>query len=309
MRITNKLMNEGAIRHMDENLQRLYAMQEKVASGKQFQRASDNPSLAAQALNLRSSIESNKAYLETTETTNSWMAATDSALQQMVKVAKRALSLSQEGLSDTQGAQELIAFGAEMEMLIEQGLDGANTTHQGNFLFAGFKTQATTANPLPYSKGSDTTGDGNYDTIDYWGDQGVILRSIGPGQTITQNVSHTDLNQPLFKPILEAMAAARNSLNSNDRASLETALADIDSALSNVTEAMTTNGARQKQVQSFGEHLETTQIDLKSLLSKKEDVNMAEAISTLRYQETVYQAVLEVGQRTISALSLFDMMS
>jgi hypothetical protein len=35
---------------------------------------------------------------------------------------------------------------------------------------------------------------------------------------------------------------------------------------------------------------------------------MAEAISNLRNQETVYQSVLEVGQRAISTMSLFDML-
>ncbi len=33
---------------------------------------------------------------------------------------------------------------------------------------------------------------------------------------------------------------------------------------------------------------------------------MTEAISYMRNQETVYQAVLEVGQRTISAANLFQ---
>ena len=57
------------------------------------------------------------------------------------------------------------------------------------------------------------------------------------------------------------------------------------------------------------ERIEKTQLEIKSLLSKKEDVNMAEAIVNLRRQETVYQSVLEVGHRAISAMSLFDMLS
>ena len=44
---------------------------------------------------------------------------------------------------------------------------------------------------------------------------------------------------------------------------------------------------------------------LKNLLSHKEDANLAETISMLKHQETVYQAVLSVGQRAITP-SLFD---
>jgi hypothetical protein len=42
------------------------------------------------------------------------------------------------------------------------------------------------------------------------------------------------------------------------------------------------------------------------LLSKKEDVNVAEAIVLLTGEKTTFDAVLEVSQRAISALSLFD---
>jgi hypothetical protein len=47
-------------------------------------------------------------------------------------------------------------------------------------------------------------------------------------------------------------------------------------------------------------------IETQSLLSKNEDVNMAEGIAQLANQETTYNAVLEVSKRAISALSLFD---
>jgi flagellin-like hook-associated protein FlgL len=42
------------------------------------------------------------------------------------------------------------------------------------------------------------------------------------------------------------------------------------------------------------------------LLNKKEDTNMAEAISKLTNQQTIYQATLQVGQRAIAMATLFD---
>jgi hypothetical protein len=45
------------------------------------------------------------------------------------------------------------------------------------------------------------------------------------------------------------------------------------------------------------------------VLSQKQDANLAEAISMLKNQETSYQVVLEVSQRAISALTLFDYLS
>lgn len=71
MRITQRMMTERAIEYMDENLKRLYQLQEKVASGKEFLRPSDNPSGVTSALNLRSVLKMNTAYLDSAATTES----------------------------------------------------------------------------------------------------------------------------------------------------------------------------------------------------------------------------------------------
>jgi flagellar hook-associated protein 3 FlgL len=151
----------------------------------------------------------------------------------------------------------------------------------------------------------DTNADGLYDVVNYQGDAGVMLRNIGPGQAITQNVDGNAALSPLFS----AMISARDALNSNNTANLQAAAAALQAAIRNVSDAATVNGARQRQVRLSQDRLEKAQIELKSLLSQKEDANMAEVISSLRHQETVYQTVLEVGHRAISALSLFDMLS
>jgi flagellin-like hook-associated protein FlgL len=61
-----------------------------------------------------------------------------------------------------------------------------------------------------------------------------------------------------------------------------------------------------RQVESAANFLETVKLETKSMLSKNEDTNMAEGIALLANQQTTYEAVLEVSQRAISALSLFD---
>ena len=75
-----------------------------------------------------------------------------------------------------------------------------------------------------------------------------------------------------------------------------------------VNQFRTSNGARMRQVDSASNFLETVKIETKNLLSQKEDTNLAEGIALLTNQRTTFQAVLEVSQRAISALSLFDYM-
>lgn len=302
MRITQRMMTERAIEYMDENLRRLYQLQEKVASGKEFQRPSDNPSGVNSALNLRSVLRMNTAYLDSAATTESWMSATDFALIQATQLATRALNLTREGISDTMGDDQRNTLATEVDMILQQVLSVANSNHQGNYIFGGFRT----LNP-PFDL-VDTNSDGALDTVVRNGDNGTINRLIGPNLTVVQNISGYSLFNDLMVAIMNARDALRNNGDPNQLNQLQNALSGLEAQIRNVNEALTTNGARQREVRLVKDRLEKSQIELKSLLSQKEDVNMTEAISHLQHQQTVYQTVLEVGKRAISALSLFDLL-
>jgi flagellar hook-associated protein 3 FlgL len=298
MRVTQKMMSQNAVDYMNENLQKLNTYQNQVASGKQFSRPSDNPSGAVAALNINSTLETSNAFLDTAQVTNDWMSSSSFSLQQMVDAATRAITLTQEGVSDTQGSNERQTLATEMDALFQQTVDIANTSHQGNYIFAGFKT-----NTIPFTM-VDNNGDGLYDSVTYNGDSGVILRNISPGQSIPQNVD----GNAIFPQLFSAMVNARDALNTNDSTAIQNSLTSLQAAVDQINQANTTNGARQRQVQVSIDRIQNTQTELKSLLSQKEDVNMAEAISNVTYQQTVYQTVLQVGQQAISSLNLFDML-
>ncbi len=302
MRITQRMMTERAIEYMDENLKRLYQLQEKVSSGKEFLRPSDNPSGVNSALNLRSVLKMNNAYLDSAATTESWMSATDYALIQTTQLATRAMNLTRQGMSDTLGAEQRNTLAAELDMVLQQVLSVANTSHQGNYIFGGFQT----LNP-PFAL-TDSNSDGTLDTVVRSGDSGTINRLISPNLTVVQNVNGYDLFNDLMVAIMNARDALRNNGDPNQMNDLQSAIAALETSINNANEALTTNGARQREVRLIKDRLEKSQIELKSLLSQKEDVNMTEAISYLQHQQTVYQTVLEVGKRAISALSLFDLL-
>ncbi len=182
--------------------------------------------------------------------------------------------------------------------MINQAVDVGNTSHQGSYVYAGFMTTT-----IPFER-VDGAG-GNTTIVYHGGHNNLIQRAISPGQWVTVNVD----GEASFMPLFEALIAARDALNNNDPLALQAALDALQVAQDEVGNVMTANGSRQRQVQAAGEQMEKTHIEIKSLLSQKEDTNLAEAISNLRYQETVYQTVLEVGNRAVAAMSLFDYLS
>jgi flagellar hook-associated protein 3 FlgL len=290
MRITSRMMVDNAIQHMEDSLERLSALQERAASGKLIRNPSDDPSVATAGLNLRSTLNTNAAYLDTARVSADWLDANELALKTFVDIGARALTLTKQGLSDTQGAAERQALGVEMDGLLQNAVEAGNSSQRGNYLFAGFKVTT-----LPYTY----TGAGVTNNLASTAD--LMQHGLEPGQTVTVNIDGNTLLTPFFA----ALVSARDALNTNNPSALQTALTSLQTAFTGVADARTTNGARQRQVQTAIDRLENTQLLLKDLLSHKEDASLAETISLLKHQETVYQAVLGVGQRALPP-SLFD---
>lgn len=300
MRVTQRMMSDNMLKYLNENRERLAKVQEQIASNKQFVRASDNPSAAAASLTLRSSIEINQGYLDSSHVAMDWMSASDYAIRQMSDIGLRSKNLVLVGANDSKGPDERKVIGIELNEILKQAIDVANTSHNDNYIFAGFKT---TTKPF---QGVDTTvpPDGMYDSITYSGDNGTIIRTLGLGQNITLNVN----GSTSFTDFMNALIAARDAMINNDTAGISASIGTLKTALDKVTEAGVMNGARQNEITQLIDRTTSTQLELKGLLSQKEDINLAEAITNLNQQESVYQSVLQVSKRAISTLSLFDVL-
>jgi flagellar hook-associated protein 3 FlgL len=305
MRITNKLMMDNAIQNMSENLERLSKLQGKIATGKDFQVASEDPARASVSLSLRSNLRTLESYADTAEVTKNWMTATDTALDQLEQIGIRATNLIQRALNDTfSGSERAIALGMEMQDLLNQAIELGNSSMNGQFIFAGYQV-----NNKAFELVDDTTTLLDYKgdpftpkVVNYLGDQGTMQRSLGPDQSVMLNVRGDQALEGFFQNLV----LASNALIQNDRTSMETMLTNLQSSVDTMDQYRTSNGARLRQVDSASTFLETMKIETQSLLSKNEDINMAEGIAQLANQETTYNAVLEVSKRAISALSLFD---
>ena len=305
MRITNRMMVDNAIHNMSENLEKVSKLQGKLSTGKQFQVASEDPARASVSLSLRSNLRTLESYADTAETTRNWMTATDNAFEQMDTIGIRATNLILRGLNDTfSGSERATALATEMQDLLNQTIELGNTSENNQFIFAGYQVNSK-AFELVDSATTLLDYQGNTFTpkvVNYLGDQGIMQRNLGPDQSVTLNVR----GDQALNGILQNLVLAGNALKQNDTTSLATILTNLRSSLDTMEQFRTSNGARLRQVESATDFLETMKIETKSLLSKNEDINMAEGIALLANQETTYSAVLEVSQRAISALSLFD---
>jgi len=299
------MMVNNAIRHISDSQEKTSKLQTQISTGKQFQNASEDPVNASLGLSLRSNLRTVESYVNNAENTNDWMLATDYVFTQLETVSTRATNLVMRGLNDSlNNTARVTSLGTELQTLIDQAVEAGNTKQNDQYIFSGYKVDTK---PFSLVKGAtflDTMGN-TVDslTIDYSGDTNAMQRRLGPDQLVTMNVPGTPIETFIASLIKAKEAMIKDPYNAN---SLQTAMAELQSSLDTLSQYRTSNGARMRQVESAADFLAQVTAETKSLLSKKEDTNMAEAIASLSNQKVTFEAVLDVSQRAISGLSLFD---
>jgi flagellar hook-associated protein 3 FlgL len=298
------MMVESSIKDMSDSLSKYNDLMQKSSDGKKFHVASDDPTNAVSALSIRSTLQKQEAYIDTANTTKLWMDATDSAVVSMQGIANRAINMAIEGLSDTMGADQRVAISHELDTMITQAIGVGNTKHLGNYIFAGFQTNTK---PFDLVKGTYPVPPGTPDTVSYSGDDGAIQRNIGPQHSLTVNLTGSIFNGT-GHDIFTALIQVRDALSKNDREGTQYGLKNLQNVADNLNNQRVEYGGKERELQTNIDRMETTKIQLRSLLSDKEDANMTEAISYLKQQETIYQTVLNVSNRAMSLSNLFERM-
>ena len=94
-------------------------------------------------------------------------------------------------------------------------------------------------------------------------------------------------------------------MESDDKDQLTALLADLDDELGNLLRVRAGLGARMNRVELTANRLEDDNVNFTKLMSKNEDVDIAESIMRLQNEENVYRASLATGARVIQP-SLVD---
>lgn len=291
MRITNQMMTGNLIQHVEDNLTWINSLREQISSGKQFQNPSDDPVDASLSIQLKSSLNISQGYQQSAVLIRDWMNETEFSLKQLEELGEKAKNLLIRGMTDTMDENErTTSLATELSEMIKQTVDLGNTKFQGNYIFSGVR--------LDHQAFELTSPS----SLSYQGISKAMMRSIGQSAEMVLNINGDEA----IAPLINAMIEARDNLLANNSTDFPASLDKIKNTLENLINYRTGNGARMKQLDTVIDYLKKSDINIIAMISEKEDVNLAEAYTFLTSRENTYQAVLEVGNRTISALNLFD---
>lgn len=272
MRVTNKMMTDQAVYNVSKSLQRVTDLQEKISSGKNINRPSDDPAGMSRAINYRSSLSFLDQYERNIRSGKSWVSMTETALNHANEIVTRAreIALAQ---STATASRETRQIGLkEVETLIDQLHLIASTQLGERYIFSGFKTEQS-----PF----DASGT-------YQGDEGEIKLELSKNDYMTVNLP----GNKAFSLSFEGLSQLKSALEENDPKKVSDTLTKLMDGSEQIVQEQAFLGAKVNRLESMGDIFSQARLNLTELLSDTEDTDFVKAITDMNTHQLAYEALL-----------------
>jgi flagellar hook-associated protein 3 FlgL len=305
MRINTYMAYETSISQLQNRQASLTRAQEQLTSGKRVDRASDDPAAAARAERALAAIGRAEAGQRSLDASRNSMTLTETALgdagEMLQQARELAISAGNASLVDSDRATIAEAIrGLRNDLLaVANRTDGA-----GRYLFGG---QGADSPPLVDSP----TG------VLYTGTTGEQLAATGEITPLTVDGNAAFLATPDPADPLQALSVFTaldkivNGLLTPGQTSTQvadivsTGLGDIDATGANVAQWRARTGEALNRIDGIESRLSQSKLDAQRDRSNAEDLDLIEAISDFKNQQTGYDAALQMFS-TVQRMSLFD---
>ena len=292
-RVTINAINNTVLADNQRTIARLANYQEQLSSGKRINQVSDDPGAARSALRYRAESMQTTKYLDNISKGDSFITASDSAMEQMSQVLDDAKSLAVQGANGTQDAASRKALGQSVDSLLTRLVDLANTVHDGRYLFSGTATFTQ-----PFIRSADGT------TVDYQGNLDTFEVQVGPGSQVNVNQD----GNTLFKQqvdIFGSLVDLRDALRANDASKISGLVQTVDDAHSHLNDLHGALGGTEQRLELARNQLESAKVNLDGLVSAAEDADFPEIISQMQLAQVALEAGLKAGAKVLRP-SLLD---
>ncbi len=191
MRITNQIQQSSALQNIFRITEDLFEANQRIATGKRINKPSDDPFGIQDTLTLRSSLARIEQFGRNIDNNRLFLNSADSSLESVNLGLTRALELAQSSLGPSSGAETRSIVALEIQTILDQAIQSANTQVKGHFIFGG--TDLLNAPYQANGSGLGAVYSGNSDSLEV---------EVGPNLTIPitrpgSGVFGTDMNPGL----------------------------------------------------------------------------------------------------------------
>lgn len=288
MRITTQMMTNNYNKNLNNNLNQLQSVTNQINTGQIVSKPSDNPFLATRMMDFEAEIASKEQYKRNIEDIDGFLTMSDSALGQLNDQFTRIKELTIQASTGTNTESELAVISKEVNQIIHSMVDTLNTNFEDKYIFSGYQTDTK---PFELIENPDGTFE-----VRYHGDANVSKVEISKGIEASTNITGVEiLGDYNGRNLFESLNEISKALSANDQNALTGLLEEVNAHQSNILQLRGKVGAQQSRMEIALNRSENEILNLKNVLSKAADTDLASAIIEAKTLETAYLASLQVS--------------
>ena len=299
MRITNNFITQNTITNLQKNMHKIADLQQEISSGQKIKCLGDDPSSLWQVMSLKGKLLYAEQHSRNIDDGLLWLNEADRALDSANQILQKAQDDARWGANLDSGAVDCEALATEVDQLIGQLLDVANTQAGERYLFSA------------YHKGEKPfVRQGENETEEVVLNPALPEEVLGPAERgiLPQSTEEVSFNgQELFLEgdIFSHLITLRNSLAENDKEKISQSITNLSAAQDLILQARATTGAKASRLDQVKEDLAGQQIHEQEFLTALSGTEITRATTELAACTLAYQANL-ASAASLGQLSLVN---
>lgn len=308
MRVATNMFPESLLSQLSKLAQRQNRLQTQTATGQRVTLPEDDPAAMSRALGLQTESRTLAQYQRNLDVLDETATVSYTALKALKTISDRAgeIAVLADGLSSP---DELQAYATELDQLIRQALQTANTRHRNDYLFAGTRTDQP-----PFV--ATTNADGQITAVTYAGNTEVAGTEIAAGDTLAARSPGANTTGSGPRGVLadsrtgadffNHLIALRDHLRAGDTAAITREdLPHLGSDEENFLHHVAQIGVVQSRIETNRKLIADRSQAVEQLVSNETDADLAQTLVKLNEVQNAYRAALQSGSLILNQ-SLLD---
>ncbi|MBL9216771.1 MAG: flagellin [Opitutaceae bacterium] len=295
MRIASNTVAENFIRQIQQLSNQQTKLQGQVSTGRRIAQPEDDPAAIGRVLNLQSQQQTLDQFARNATRALDLSQASFSGLSQIKKLSDRATEIGTLGTGAV-SAEARAAYASELNQLIEQGVQLANSRLGNDYLYAG-----TAVDQPPFVATRDAQG--RITGVAYAGN--AQAAPIPLSDTTSLNPATSGATNAGLRDFVNHLVSLRDALEANDGAAVSTARTSLIASEDLLVSALAEHGAVQMRIETNRAQQAALAENLAGLIAAETEADLPATVVKLNQAQTAYQAALQ-SAATIMRTSLLD---
>lgn len=294
MRVSTQALYRGIEQRLLTLADQLNRSQEKMATGRNMNRPSDNPVGLVSSLGLRNSLSRLEQYQRNMDMGKIWLDLSSTAIEQAGKVAQQAQAIALNLQDGTQSAEMRSTLANAVGLLLDQAVSLGNTQLAGKYIFAGYNT-----NTQPFTKAQI----GGSDVVQYNGDSHDFQIQVGPQESLEVGKN----GQGLFidSNFFDSLIRLKEAIENNDPAAMQQEATRLQGVEDFFNAQVSDIGIRQSRILEKQDILKGLKLNFQNQIDDLENADMVQAILEVKERQNAYEVALAASSK-IMEVSLLD---